>query len=183
MEVLKTTIPGLLILSPKKFEDARGYFCETFNAKTFENEVGQKINFVQDNESLSQGKYTLRGLHFQTPPYAQSKLVRVLSGAVFDVAVDLREGSKTYGQWEGVELSYENGRQLFVPKGFAHGFCTLEKNTRVAYKVDAFYDKAHDGGVRFNDPSLGVKWPTQTPVLSDKDLTLPFLSELNKTSL
>jgi dTDP-4-dehydrorhamnose 3,5-epimerase len=170
-------IEGVLLVRPKKFGDARGYFLESYNARAFA-EAGIGATFVQDNQSLSVERGTIRGLHFQTPPEPQAKLVRVLKGSIFDVAVDLRRGSKTYGRWCAATLTSEGAEQLFIPRGFAHGFCTIEPNTEVAYKVDGFYAPACDAGLRWNDPDIGVGWPISADeaMLSDKDGKLPFFA-------
>ena len=170
IEVEKTALDGVLVLTPKRFADARGFFTESYNAKRF-GEAGIDVAFVQDNHSYSARAGTVRGLHFQAPPFAQSKLVRVLRGAIIDVAVDARKASPTYGRWVGVELSADNGRQIFVPQGFLHGFITLTPDTDVAYKVDAFYDMESDGAVKWDDPDLAVDWgPTAKDAsLSEKD--------------
>ncbi|EJW18350.1 putative dTDP-4-dehydrorhamnose 3,5-epimerase [Paenibacillus alvei DSM 29] len=141
------------------------------------NELGIYFNFIQDNQSLSLETGVIRGLHFQLNPKAQTKLIRVISGAIYDVIVDIRKSSSTFGQWVGVILSEHNHRQLLVPKGFAHGFCTLTPNTQVLYKVDEYYSPDHDRGIRWDDPSLGIDWPTSKPILSDKDRLLPVLKE------
>ena len=166
-------LAGLKLLRPRVFEDARGSFTETYNEKTFAG-VGISARFVQDNQSYSARRGTIRGLHFQLPPDAQAKLVRVLHGRVHDIAVDLRVGSPTYGQWDSATLTAEGGEQLFVPRGFAHAFCTLEPDTVVAYKVDAFYAPASDSGLIWNDPALAIDWPVGASevVLSDKDVKL-----------
>ncbi|MGL4637396.1 MAG: dTDP-4-dehydrorhamnose 3,5-epimerase [Beijerinckiaceae bacterium] len=162
------------LIEPKRIGDARGWFMEVYSERTFA-ERGISVRFVQDNHSMSAETGVLRGLHFQTPPFAQDKLVRCLRGRIFDVAVDLRKGSPTYGRWVGVELSAENGRQMFVPVGFAHGFLTLEANTEVAYKVSALYAPEHDAGLRWDDPDIAVAWPDvgTAPVLSAKDKVQP----------
>lgn len=162
------------LIATKRFEDARGWFAETWSQRNFQ-AAGVDVDFVQDNHSCSRHAGTIRGLHFQSAPFAQAKLVRCLKGRIFDVAVDIRRDSPTFRQWVGAELSAENGAQLFVPRGFAHGFLTLEPDTEVAYKVDAFYDAASDGGIRWDDPTLAIDWPLQglAPVLSDKDAGLP----------
>ena len=172
-------IAGLKLITPKKFGDERGFFCETHNAQTWER-AGLHYNFVQDNHSLSRDIGTLRGLHFQSAPFAQDKLVRVLRGRILDVAVDLRRSSPTYKKYVAVELSYENWKQLFIPIGFAHGFVTLEPDTEVLYKVTNFYSPAHDLGVAWDDPELNINWPVSTSevILSAKDQKLPRLSEL-----
>jgi len=159
------------LIDPKRFGDDRGWFTEVYSEKTFD-AAGISVRFVQDNHSLSRPVGTLRGLHFQMPPFGQDKLVRCISGAIFDVAVDLRRGSPTYGKWVGAELSAENGRQLFIPIGFGHGFVTLTPDTEVTYKCSSLYAPAHDGGVRWNDPDIGIVWPLPAgvaPTLSPKD--------------
>lgn len=173
MEIKAVDLPGVVLLRPRRFADARGYFAETYNQKVF-SAAGIAVNFVQDNQSYSAKRGTIRGLHFQLPPAAQSKLVRVLQGSVYDVAVDLRMGSPTYGQWSGETLTADGGEQFFVPAGFAHAFCTLEPDTVVAYKVDDFYAPASDSGLIWNDPDLAIDWPVAPSdvVLSDKDLKL-----------
>ncbi|MGG1514075.1 dTDP-4-dehydrorhamnose 3,5-epimerase [Paenibacillus oryzisoli] len=176
MKVTTTKLEGVLILEPDVFGDHRGYFMESYHqAKWAENGVG--MTFVQDNHSLSEEVGVLRGLHYQLPPYAQTKLVRVVTGAIYDVAVDIRPGSPTFGQWVGVELSEANKRQLLVPQGFAHGFCTLAPHTQVLYKVDAYYSKEHDRGIMWNDPEIGITWPTASPILSEKDGKHPSLRD------
>lgn len=167
-----------IIVIPKRFTDPRGWFSETWNADSF-TRIGLPRDFCQDNQSLSKPKGTLRGLHYQAPPSAQSKLIRCLQGRIFDVAVDIRRSSPTFGRWIGVELSAANGRQLFVPAGYAHGFLTLEDNCMVAYKVDAYYSAQDDGGIAWDDPSIGIVWPLEgDPILSAKDAALPRLSQL-----
>ncbi len=170
LEVQKTEIDGVLLLTPKRFGDARGFFVETWNAERYR-QAGVNHVFVQDNHSYSVEAGTVRGLHYQAPPRAQGKLVRVLRGAVTDVAVDVRRGSPTYGRHVRALLSAENGAQLFVPAGFLHGFATLEAHTDVAYKVTDFYSQAHDGAVIWNDPALAIDWGVDPAraVLSDKD--------------
>ena len=172
-----TPLEGLLILTPRRFGDARGFFSESWNAQTMA-DAGIDLAFVQDNHSLSARKGTLRGLHFQTPPMAQDKLVRCGRGALFDVAVDIRSGSPTYGQWFGVELSAENGRQLLVPIGFAHGFVTLNDDTEICYKCTAPYAPECDAGIAWNDPAIGVEWGVSDPVLSDKDAQAGTLAQV-----
>ncbi len=169
MEIIKTGIEGLLILEPRIFKDARGYFFESFSQREFEEKVGS-VHFVQDNESMS-SYGVMRGLHFQRPPYTQSKLVRCVKGAVLDVAVDLRQGSPTYGQHVAVELTAENHRQFFIPKGFAHGFAVLSETAIFQYKCDKFYHPEADDGISILDKSLGIDWriPTDKAILSDKD--------------
>lgn len=176
MKIINTKLDGVKIIEPKVFEDHRGFFMESFNLKKFE-ELGLNSNFIQDNHSLSKEKDVIRGLHYQQPPTAQTKLVRVVTGAIYDVAVDIRKGSPTFGQWVGVILSEENHRMLLVPKGFAHGFCTITENTHVQYKVDDYYSAGHDKGIRWNDPGLSIDWPTSTPILSEKDSQQPMLQE------
>ena len=169
MEVIKTPIDGVVIIEPKVFKDARGYFFESFSQREFEEKV-RKINFVQDNESMS-SYGVMRGLHFQTPPFTQSKLVRCVKGAVLDVAVDIRKGSPTYGQHVAVELTEENHRQFFVPRGFAHGFAVLSETAVFQYKCDNFYAPQADGGISIKDDSLGIDWkiPVEKALLSEKD--------------
>lgn len=170
IEVLKTDIEGVFIIEPKVFGDARGYFLESFNAKEFAEKTGLNISFVQDNESMS-SYGVMRGLHFQRPPYTQSKLVRCVKGAVLDVAVDIRKGSLTYGQHVAVELTEDNHRQFFVPRGFAHGFAVLSETAVFQYKCDSFYAPQADGGISILDDSLGIDWkiPTEKALLSEKD--------------
>ena len=170
IEVIETKIPGVVIIEPKVFGDARGYFLESFNAKEFTEKTGLNINFVQDNESMS-SYGVMRGLHFQNPPYTQSKLVRCVKGAVLDVAVDIRKGSPTYGQHVTVELTEDNHRQFFVPRGFAHGFAVLSETAVFQYKCDNFYAPQADGGISILDDSLGIDWriPTDKALLSEKD--------------
>ena len=169
MEIIKTGIEGLLILEPRIFQDARGYFFESFSQREFEEKVGP-VHFVQDNESMS-SYGVMRGLHFQRPPYTQSKLVRCVRGAVLDVAVDIRQGSPTYGQHVAVELTAENHRQFFIPKGFAHGFAVLSETAVFQYKCDEFYHPEADAGISILDESLGIDWriPTDKAILSEKD--------------
>ena len=169
MEIIKTGIEGLLILEPRIFQDARGYFFESFSQREFEEKVGP-VHFVQDNESMS-SYGVMRGLHFQRPPYTQTKLVRCVSGRVLDVAVDIRQGSPTYGQHVAVELTAENHRQFFIPKGFAHGFAVLSETAVFQYKCDEFYHPEADAGISIQDESLGIDWriPMDKAILSDKD--------------
>ena len=174
MKVLPAAIAEVLLIEPDLYGDRRGYFYESYNKQTYADN-GLAFDFVQDNESMSIEAGTIRGLHYQLEPYAQTKLVRVLNGAIFDVAVDLRPGSPTFGQWTGEILSADNKRQLLIPKGFAHGFCTLEPNTQVAYKVDSWYSREHERGIRYDDPDIGIDWPTVNPILSDKDAASPYL--------
>ena len=175
-----TSLPGVISFVPKKHQDARGYFSETFNELSFSEIVGQSVKFVQDNESLSVAVGTVRGLHFQTPMYAQGKLVRVTSGKLLDVCVDIRLESKTYGEHLTIELDSTAGRQLWVPPGFAHGFCTLEPNTTISYKVTDFYNPLADRSALWNDPEIAVAWPdlADPSQLSNKDKLAPTLSEL-----
>lgn len=169
MEVIKTNIDGVVILEPRIFEDSRGFFFESFSLREFEEKV-RPINFVQDNESMS-SYGVMRGLHFQRPPFAQSKLVRVIKGAVLDVAVDIRKGSPTYGQYVAVELTEDNHRQFFVPRGFAHGFAVLSETAVFQYKCDEFYHPEAEGGLSIQDDNLGIDWkiPTEDVILSEKD--------------
>ena len=176
MNVIETRIPGVLVLEPKVFGDERGFFMETYNEARYK-EAGLPSNFVQDNLSLS-AKNVLRGLHFQNPDQ-QGKLVYVLQGEVFDVAVDIREGSPTFGEWEGVMLSAENKRQFWVPEGFAHGFLVTSDTALFAYKCSALYNAKADAGVRWNDPEIGIKWPVEEPTLSEKDKNAPLLRDLS----
>ncbi|MCE7027790.1 dTDP-4-dehydrorhamnose 3,5-epimerase [Jiella avicenniae] len=178
LEVTPLAIPEVLEIKPRKFGDDRGFFSETYNAQRFA-DAGVSMPFVQDNQSFSAAKFTLRGLHYQTPPFAQDKLVRVLKGAILDVAVDIRHGSPTFGQWVALEVSAKAFNQILVPKGFAHGFLTLEPDTEVFYKVSAPYSGDHDRGIRWDDPEIGVEWPLggEAPILSDKDKVAPTLSE------
>ncbi|MFT4412571.1 dTDP-4-dehydrorhamnose 3,5-epimerase [Fredinandcohnia humi] len=176
MKVIDTKLDGVKIIEPSVFQDNRGFFMESFNHQRFA-EHGLNYNFIQDNHSLSVDKEVIRGLHYQLEPNAQTKLVRVIKGAIYDVAVDIRKGSPTFGQWVGVTLSEENYRMLLVPKGFAHGFCTLSDNTHVQYKVDEYYSPLHDKGILWNDPTLQIDWPTSNPILSDKDAKQPLLSK------
>lgn len=179
MNVIETGLEGCYILEPRVFEDERGYFFESFNARTFEEKIGQAVNFVQDNQSYS-SYGVIRGLHAQGGEHAQAKLVRVLSGEVLDVAVDARQGSETYGKHAAVRLSADNRRQLFIPRGFLHGFAVLSETAEFFYKCDNFYDKASEQGVIYNDPALGIDWgiPVDKHVISDKDLVLPTLEGL-----
>ena len=177
MQIEPTRIPDVLILTPRRFGDARGWFMETWNATRMA-EAGLDLPWVQDNQSFSAAKGTLRGLHFQSPPRAQDKLVRCSRGAILDVAVDIRTGSPTYAKWVGVELSAENARQLLVPKGFLHGFVTLTADTEVQYKCTDTYSPDNDGAVRWDDPAIGVDWGTSAPILSDKDAKAPMLADI-----
>lgn len=176
MEKIATNLPGVFILEPKVFGDHRGYFMETYSKKVFE-ELGITADFVQDNESYTAAKGTLRGIHFQNQPMSQAKLVRVLQGAVMDVAVDLRKGSPTYLQWVAVELSAENKRMFYIPQGFGHGFLTLTDDVKFVYKVDQLYSAENDRSIRFDDPTIGVVWGIDSPILSKKDENAPLLKD------
>ncbi|HWR68364.1 MAG TPA: dTDP-4-dehydrorhamnose 3,5-epimerase [Desulfomonilia bacterium] len=178
MKLIETSLPGALIVESTLHRDGRGSFLEIFNTRAFV-ERGLHVEFVQDNCSHSREKGVLRGLHFQREPYAQSKLVWTLTGSVYDVIVDLRRDSLAYLKWEAFTLSAESPRMLFVPKGFAHGFCTLEEDTRVFYKVDAPYAPQSEGGLRWDDPDLAIPWPEDSPLLSEKDSRLPLLKDLD----
>jgi len=173
---IPTKLDGVYILEPTVFEDHRGFFMESYNKKDFE-EIGINLNFVQDNHSLSIQAGTLRGLHYQLNPKAQTKVVRCLSGAIYDVVVDIRKGSPTFGQWIGIILTANNKRQVIVPKGFAHGILTLVPNTEIMYKVDEYYSPEHDRAIRWNDPELNINWPISKPILSEKDKKAPLLKE------
>lgn len=168
MKIVHTDIDGLLVIEPRVFEDERGFFYESFNQKTWKKKTNLNTKFVQDNFSQSE-KGVLRGLHFQNPPFTQEKLVTVLSGAVLDVAVDLRKKSKTYGAHFKIELTAESKKQLFVPKGFAHGFLVLEDNTQFFYKCSEFYHPESEASILWNDPKIGINWKIKNPVLSEKD--------------
>lgn len=177
MKKIETRLPGVWILEPQVFGDQRGYFMENYSTRTFA-ELGISNTFVQDNQSFTAQKGTLRGIHFQNAPMAQAKLVRVTQGAVMDVAVDLRRGSPTYLQWDAVELSAENKRILYIPRGFGHGFKTLTDDVEFCYKVDNLYSKEHDRGIRFNDPAIGVDWGVvREELLSAKDTASPLLKD------
>lgn len=177
MQVDKTALPDVLILTPKRFGDDRGWFSETFNT-TRMYQAGIAVDWVQDNHSMSAKAGTLRGLHYQRPPHAQDKLVRCTAGAIFDVAVDFRVGSPTFSQWVGVELTPANGRQLLVPKGFLHGFVTTAPNTEVQYKCSDLYAPECDGNVRWDDPNIAIDWGVTDPVLSGKDAVAPLLRDV-----
>jgi dTDP-4-dehydrorhamnose 3,5-epimerase len=176
MKLTSTKLNGVFLIEPVVYADHRGFFMETYSQTVFEKN-GLGYHFVQDNHSLSREVGTLRGLHYQISPKSQTKLVRVVSGAIYDVAVDIRKDSPTFGQWVGVILSAENKKQLLIPKGFAHGFCTIEPNTEVIYKVDEVYSPEQDRGILWSDPQLAIDWPSRQPVLSDKDSKQPLLSE------
>jgi dTDP-4-dehydrorhamnose 3,5-epimerase len=176
MKITPTALAGLVIIEPEVHADHRGFFMESYHAAKLAVQ-GVTIDFVQDNHSLSEEVGVLRGLHYQLNPQAQTKLVRVVAGSIYDVAVDIRPSSPTFGQWVGVTLSADNKQQLLVPQGFAHGFCTLESKTQVLYKVDAYYSPQHDRGIRWNDPAIGIAWPTTSPILSAKDEKHPVLRD------
>lgn len=179
MTVETTALEGVFLITPRRFGDNRGFFSESYSRKSLA-EQGIDIEFVQDNHSLSSQVGTVRGLHFQAPPHAQDKLVRCGKGALFDVAVDIRRGSPTYGKWVGYELSFENGRQLLVPAGFAHGFITLQPDTEIIYKCSDYYAPETEGAVVWDDPAIGIDWPLDVaPVLSDKDAAARPLAELD----
>lgn len=180
MNVVALDIPDVKLITPRRFGDHRGFFSEVYNARTFA-DAGIDIEFVQDNHAFSREAGTLRGLHFQKPPHAQAKLVRVTRGRIYDVAVDIRRESATYGHHVGVELSAGNWSQLLVPAGFAHGYCTLEPDTEVLYKVDAYYAPEHDAGILWSDPALAISWPVAADKaqLSDKDLRLPLFKDVD----
>lgn len=168
----------LIHLSPYRHNDKRGFFAETYSCRKYA-ELGIDVEFVQENHSLSRKVGTLRGLHYQAPPHAQAKLVRCIRGAIFDVAVDIRRGSPTYGQWEGYELTAENGHQLYIPVGFAHGFVTLEPDSEIVYKCSDYYAPETEGSMLWNDADIGIDWPIGSdPILSDKDAAAPLLSDL-----
>jgi dTDP-4-dehydrorhamnose 3,5-epimerase len=175
MEVVALDIPDIKLFRPQRFGDERGFFCETYRRTAHAD-----YDFVQDNVSVSAESGTIRGLHFQAPPFAQAKLITVLRGAVLDVAVDIRRGSPSFGNWVSWELSAENFNQLLIPAGFAHGFCTLVPDTMIFYKVDAYYSRPHDCGILWNDPALGIVWPVEpgSAILSDRDRKLPRLSDI-----
>ena len=181
MQVIETTIPAVKRVVPQRFGDARGWFSETYRADVLAR-GGIADVFIQDNQSFSAPQGTVRGLHFQRHPMAQAKLIRVLAGAILDVAVDLRSDSPSYGRHVAVRLDATGGEQLFVPAGFAHGFCTLEPDTMVAYKVDAYYSPADDRNLRWNDPAIGIEWPVAEAdaILSGKDKAAPLLADLGR---
>jgi dTDP-4-dehydrorhamnose 3,5-epimerase len=181
LKFIETKLKGCFVLEPSIFLDARGYFMESFNENTFQNGIGQQVHFVQDNQSFS-SRGVLRGLHYQTGEHAQAKLVRVLQGEVLDVAVDIRPDSETFGQHVAVLLSAENQKQLFVPRGFAHGFIVLSETATFFYKCDNFYNKESEGGIIYNDDSMKIDWqlPENELLISEKDLVLPLLKEAKK---
>ena len=179
MKIEAFPLPGLFLLTPRRFGDDRGFFAETWSRRVLE-DAGITLDFVQDNHSLSRKVGTVRGLHFQSPPHAQAKLVRCGRGRLFDVAVDLRKGSPTYGQWAGAELSAENGVQLLIPAGFGHGFVTREPDTEIVYKCSDYYSPVCDGGIRWNDPDIGVDWGiSEASGISDKDAKAPLLADFD----
>jgi dTDP-4-dehydrorhamnose 3,5-epimerase len=179
MQITKLEIPDVLLIEPRRLEDARGYFMEVLHEKTFKMNVAD-VHFVQDNEAMSVAIGTMRGLHFQKPPAAHGKLVRVLNGAVYDVAVDIRHGSPSFGKHVAVELDASAGNMLWIPPGFAHGYCTLKNDSLVAYKITDFYSAEHDTGIVWNDPQIGINWPVNTSdaILSEKDRLLPLLADV-----
>jgi dTDP-4-dehydrorhamnose 3,5-epimerase len=178
---MRTSLPSVIEIVPARHRDSRGYFAETFRSDWFEGNVASST-FVQENQSLSSKAGMVRGLHFQSAPFAQGKLVRCVSGAIFDVAVDIRAGSPDFGRWAGVRLTEEEGNQLWVPPGFLHGFCTLTDAALVCYKVTSYYTRASDLGVRWNDPDIGIDWPeiADPALLSEKDASQPLLRDLPK---
>lgn len=177
MKISETKLKDVYIIEQNTFIDNRGLFSEFYNKNNF-TEFGFDFTFIQDNYSISKYKDILRGLHYQSYPYEQTKLVSVFKGAIYDVVVDIRENSDTYGKYISVVLTEDDSKQILIPKGFAHGFCTLKPNTRVFYKVDNFYSPNHDKGVIWNDPELNIKWPTDNPILSEKDEGLPLLKHI-----
>jgi dTDP-4-dehydrorhamnose 3,5-epimerase len=177
VKVTQLSLPGAYVIDLTPIEDSRGYFVTTYNEQVFLDN-GLQTRWVQENESMST-QNVLRGLHFQQPPHAQTKLVRVVSGAVLDVIVDLRKSSPTFGKWEAVELSEHNHRMLYVPKGLAHGFCAIEDQSVMVYKVDQPYEPSADGGILWNDPDLRIDWPVENPIVSAKDQNLPRLKDFN----
>lgn len=178
-EIFRTALPDVIRILPSRFGDHRGFFSETYSQLAYAN-LGIEAVFVQDNHSLSAAVGTVRGLHFQVPPHAQAKLVRCGRGAIFDVAVDIRRGSPTYGRWAGFTLSAENGAQLYIPVGFAHGFATLEPDSEIIYKCSDYYAPETEGALRWDDSDIGIAWPlTAAPVLSEKDASAPLLADFN----
>jgi len=172
-----TVLPEVIVVEPKVFKDSRGFFYESYSVRNVE-PLGIRDIFVQDNHSYSEKKGVIRGLHYQRPPFAQTKLVRCTAGRILDVAVDIRYGSHHFGKWFGVVLSAENKKQLYIPRGFAHGFVTLEDDCEIQYKVDSYYSAEHDRGIRYDDPDIGVEWGVEKPLLSDKDAKAPYLKDL-----
>jgi dTDP-4-dehydrorhamnose 3,5-epimerase len=181
MKITKCTLDGLLIIEPNVFPDNRGFFFESYSKQKYA-ELGINCEFIQDNHSAST-KNTLRGLHYQLPPFTQAKLVRVCQGEIFDVAVDLRKDSPTYKQWEGFYLSEKNKKQLFIPKGFAHGFCVLSDYAEFLYKCDNYYSGKDDRGILWNAPEIGIEWPITNPILSEKDKSYPNLNDVKPEDL
>ena len=178
-KIFRTALPDVIRILPSRFGDHRGFFSETYSQLAYAN-LGIEAVFVQDNHSLSAAVGTVRGLHFQVPPHAQAKLVRCGRGAIFDVAVDIRRGSPTYGRWAGFTLSAENGAQLYIPVGFAHGFATLEPDSEIIYKCSDYYAPETEGALRWDDSDIGIAWPlTAAPVLSEKDASAPLLADFN----
>ncbi len=178
VEVRPLELEGLIEVRPRRYSDERGFFSEVWREDSLR-KAGLNVHFVQDNHSYSKARGVLRGLHFQLPPAAQDKLVRVARGAIFDVAVDIRKASPSFGRWVGLVVSAESWNQIFVPKGFAHGFITLEDDTEVLYKTSAAYSSEHERSVRFDDPAIGIEWPsTAPPILSAKDAAAPFLADI-----
>lgn len=177
MDITKTEIESVLIITPRLFEDNRGCFFEAFNRLKFK-EHQLDIEFVQDNQSLSRNKYTIRGMHYQLAPMAQTKLVRVISGAILNYVIDIRKGSPTFGNYIKVELSAQNKKMLLIPKGFANGLCTLEPETEIIYKVDNYYSPEHDISFAWNDPQFKLDWPTDKPILSERDAAAPLFDQV-----
>jgi dTDP-4-dehydrorhamnose 3,5-epimerase len=179
MEVIETAIPEVKLIRPRRHGDERGYFSEVYSRRAW-SQLGLELEFIQDNQSLSRRRGVVRGLHFQVPPFAQTKLMRVVRGKILDVAVDIRHGSPTFGRFAAAELSADQWNQMLIPKGFAHGFCTLEPDTEVLYKVDTFYEPSHDRGLLWNDPEVGIEWPVEgaSAILSERDRRHPRLNEM-----
>ena len=184
IRVKNLDIPDVKLITSARHGDERGYFAETWNERDLI-AAGLRCDFVQDNQAMSISTGTIRGLHFQTAPFAQGKLLRVLKGRIFDVAVDIRTGSETYGQWVGVELDSTGGQQIWIPQGFAHGYCTLESDTEVLYKADAYYNPGAEAGLRWDDPDIGIDWPRleSVPTISSKDQTLPAFATLQPVNI
>ena len=176
MEIKPLKLKGAFEITFNRIGDSRGYFMETYSQKLFA-EHGLQTDWIQENQSLSSRLHTIRGLHFQAPPFAQAKLIRVVRGEILDVFVDLRKDSASYGQWDSINLSEENCKSVFIPRGFAHGFCTLTESVIVQYKVDNFYSRESEGGIRWNDPDIGINWSVNEPILSEKDAELPFYKD------
>lgn len=177
MEIRELKLKGTFEILPEIFEDDRGYFTETYQSEIFE-ENRLQTNWVQENQSFTRAKCTIRGLHFQSPPFAQTKLIRVPEGRILDVFVDIRVDSPTFGQWDSIEISAKLCNAVYVSRGFAHGFCTLENDTLVQYKVDGIYSREHEGGLLWNDPDLAIDWNCEDPLLSEKDTELPLIADL-----